>query len=124
MSFVYINSAIITSYAIYHHTESDRPGTSFNVKINNLLVSRSFILSGGELLNNKKLKLVCSNNVWGWFEIDSSQLNSLLRILLGSNGINPAPFHSAFRFLVEKIFARALIYIFIQEMREMRFELY
>ena len=63
MSSVCVNSVIIISHTIYRRTGSGRPGTSFNIEINNLLVSRSFILSGGELLNNKRLKSVCSNGV-------------------------------------------------------------
>ena len=63
MSFVYVDSAIITSRAMYHYTGSSRPRISFIAEINNLLVSRSFIPSGGELLSNEKLKSVCFNNV-------------------------------------------------------------
>ena len=63
MSSVCVNLIIITNYIIYHRTGSNRPKTSFNIKINNLLISHSSVLSGGELLNNKKLKLIYSNNI-------------------------------------------------------------
>ena len=115
VNFIYVDSVIIISHTIYYYTGSNRPETLFNTKINNLLVSRSSVLSGRKLLNNKKLKSIYSysNDVWNQFKTDSSRLNSLLKILLGFNEINPAPFHPVFRFSVKKFFAQALVYISI-----------
>ena len=63
MSFMCVDLAIIASRAIYHRTGSNRPEISFNIKINNLLASRNFVLFGGELLNNEKLKSIYFNDV-------------------------------------------------------------
>ena len=63
MSFVCINSVIVTSYVVYRRTESDKPRTSFNTKINNLLILCNFVPFDEKLLNNKKFKLIYSNGV-------------------------------------------------------------
>ena len=124
INFVCVNSIIVINHVVYCHIESNKLGTSFNTKINNLLISCSFVPFGEKLLNNEKFKSIYSNGVWNWFEINFLQLNNLLKILLGFNGTNFNFFYFVFKFSVKKIFMRILIYIFIQKMHEMQLELY
>ena len=63
MSFICVNLIIIINCAVYRCIEFNKFETSFNTKINNLLILRSSVPFNEELLNNKKFKSICSNNV-------------------------------------------------------------
>ena len=63
MSSVYINSIIVINCVVYCCIKSNKFGTSFNTKINNLLTLRNFVSFDEKLLNNKKFKSICSNGV-------------------------------------------------------------